>query len=73
MEKTITIKCPDCKNKLFRYRKTGKGSLLRMYYSCILKNWCIEENNEVSCPKCGHRIGIKDSSFIRFLGKLRVD
>jgi hypothetical protein len=59
----ITIKCSQCKRKIFKYNKIGKGRILRCWDTRIIEDYSIRCDNEVRC-KCGNVIGIKESKSI---------
>ncbi|MEP1444518.1 MAG: hypothetical protein ABJK37_00205 [Paraglaciecola sp.] len=48
-ESSVDVYCSRCKTQLFKYRKGGKGSLLKCFKQRITKDYtlfpCI-------CPKC---------------------
>lgn len=60
----ITIKCSQCKRKIFKYNKIGKGRILRCWDTRIIEDYSIRCDNEVRC-KCGNVIGIKESKSIK--------
>ncbi|MFO7814209.1 MAG: hypothetical protein R6V14_00455 [Halanaerobiales bacterium] len=54
----LTIKCSKCKNKLFKYKKIGKGKVLRCWKSKITRIYDTKvENGKLRCGKCGNIIG----------------
>lgn len=61
----ITIKCSACKSKIFKYRKIGKGRILRCYKKRIMRDYSKHENDKIKCKKCGKVIGIDRGSLIR--------
>ena len=70
--KTMNLKCPDCKRKIMKYKKIGKGFLLRCYKTKIKKNNLLQKGNEYFC-KCGLRIGIDENSYIKMLVSYKFD
>lgn len=58
----LTIKCARCKTKIMKYKKIGKGKVLRCYKDRITRLYdaCVEQN-ELKCGGCSTVIGtIKD-------------
>ncbi len=47
--KTIDIFCSGCKTQLYKYRKGGKGSLVKCFKERIVKDFTLTEGE---CPKC---------------------
>ncbi len=58
----LTIKCSKCKNKLFKYKKIGKGKVLSCWKSKITRVYdTTVENKLLKCGDCGNTIGeVKD-------------
>ena len=48
--KTVDIFCSQCKQQLFKYRKGGKGSLVKCFKERIVKDFT---HTLGSCPQCG--------------------
>ncbi|PSV38778.1 MULTISPECIES: hypothetical protein [unclassified Photobacterium] len=48
--KTVDIFCAKCKTLLFKYRKGGKGALVKCFKERIVKDFTIES---AICPECG--------------------
>ncbi|KPA53973.1 hypothetical protein [Photobacterium lucens] len=48
--KTVDICCSKCKTLLFKYRKGGKGALVKCFKERIVKDFTIEP---ATCPECG--------------------
>ncbi|GEK10893.1 hypothetical protein HUZ36_21125 [Pseudoalteromonas sp. McH1-7] len=48
--RTVDIFCASCKQKLFKYRKGGKGSLVKCFKERISQDFTAEQT---SCPSCG--------------------
>lgn len=61
----LTIKCSRCKSKLIKYRKIGKGKVLRCHKSKI-KNWydLYEDAGYYYCS-CGNIIGENKEKYIK--------
>ncbi|BBD07521.1 hypothetical protein [Desulfovibrio ferrophilus] len=54
----LTIRCANCKTKLWKYNKLGKGEVLRCHKARITKMLdAREQDGAIDCP-CGSRIGI---------------
>lgn len=47
--KTVDIFCSQCKTQLFKYRKGGKGSLVKCFKERIVKDFTQEP---CTCPGC---------------------
>lgn len=62
----LTIKCAKCKSKIMKYKKIGKGKVLRCWESKIkrLYNAEIKKDNLV-CGGCGNDIGIIKDEYIK--------
>jgi hypothetical protein len=60
----LTIKCAKCRQKLLKYRKIGKGRVLRCWYGRIEEDNTVREGDTVKC-KCGNTIGTADGQKIR--------
>ncbi|WP_293750628.1 hypothetical protein [uncultured Paraglaciecola sp.] len=48
-ESSVDIYCNGCKTQLFKYRKGGKGSLIKCFKQRITKDFTLVP---CSCPKC---------------------
>ena len=59
-----TIKCVKCKSKIFKYRKIGKGRVLRCWFGRIEEDYSVRENDLVKC-RCGNHIGTADNLKVR--------
>jgi ribosomal protein S27E len=48
--RTVDVSCAKCKTQLFKYRKGGKGALIKCF-----KERIVEDNAKVACtcPECG--------------------
>lgn len=61
----LTIKCAHCKTKILKYRKIGKGKVLRCYKDRITRTYKIKvEGNKLKCENCGSTIGIIKDNLI---------
>ena len=60
----LTIKCAKCHRKIFKYKKIGKGKLIRCYNKRIVQDYSVREGNQVKC-ECGNLIGIAEGNLIR--------
>jgi hypothetical protein len=61
----LIIRCSKCKEKIFRYRKIGKGKVLRCYKERIIKDYSIKEGIHVLCNKCKNVIGLDEGNLIK--------
>ena len=52
----ITIKCAACKRKILKYKKMGKGKVLKCYKDRIAKYYVPVSDTSLICP-CGQVIG----------------
>lgn len=48
--RTVDVFCAQCKTQLFKYRKGGKGSLVKCFQERISKDFTI---TPCICPECG--------------------
>lgn len=46
---TVNVYCQQCKTQLFRYRKGGKGALVKCFKDRISENFTLEP---CVCPTC---------------------
>lgn len=54
----LTIKCADCKTKIMKYKKIGKGKVLRCYRDRITRLYDYEVKDDLlKCGNCGKEIG----------------
>jgi hypothetical protein len=54
----LTIKCAGCKQKLFKYRKVGSGSVLRCHKERIQRHYSYRVlAGRLVCGGCGQVIG----------------
>lgn len=49
-EKTVQIYCSKCLTFLYKYRKAGKGSLVKAFHERIVED---ATNGDLKCPECG--------------------
>ncbi|MCK6263583.1 hypothetical protein KP803_09895 [Vibrio sp. ZSDE26] len=47
--RTVDIYCAKCKTQLYKYRKGGKGSLVKCFQERIVTDYTTEAG---TCPKC---------------------
>lgn len=47
--RTVDISCAKCKASLFKYRKGGKGALLKCFKERIVEDYCTQACH---CPNC---------------------
>ena len=47
--RTVQIFCAKCRFQLFKYRKGGKGALVKCFKERIVEDYTIEEG---VCPSC---------------------
>lgn len=47
--KTVDIYCSKCKTQLFKYRKAGKGALVKCFKERIVTDFC---KTACTCPNC---------------------
>ncbi len=64
----ITIKCAKCGDKLLRYKKIGKGKILRCYFDRIFEDKTVKKDGKVYC-KCGNFIGVYEKNYIKMRQK----
>ncbi|NQZ07375.1 MAG: hypothetical protein HRT35_09470 [Algicola sp.] len=55
--KTVDVYCAKCKAPLFKYRKGGKGSLVKCFKERISKDYTVEP---CICPNC-HGVFARDT------------
>lgn len=70
--KTMTLKCKGCKKKLFKYKKIGKGKLIKMYKTKIRADNAIHKNGYVYCS-CGKSFGRETKNYIKVYGKFKFE
>lgn len=54
--KTVDIYCKGCNQRLFKYRKAGKGALVKCFKARIKQNFT---EIPCTCPQC-HKIFARD-------------
>jgi len=60
----ITIKCKKCGRKIFKYKKIGKGRVLRCYKDRIVRIYPLKKKENIFCL-CGKLIGIDEGKWIK--------
>ena len=60
----IIIKCAQCKRKILKYKKIGKGRILRCYKDRIVKVYTVRHQENVQCM-CGKIIGVDEGKWIK--------
>lgn len=60
----INIKCAQCKRKLLKYNKIGKGRILRCYKARIVKYYPVRNRENLQC-ECGQLIGVDQGKWIK--------
>ena len=53
----LTIKCAKCKDKLLKYKKIGKGKVLKCWESKITRIYGEIKDDKLFCKGCGNEIG----------------
>jgi len=48
--RTVDIYCAKCKSQLFKYRKGGKGALIKCFKERIVEDYT---HTPCTCPQCG--------------------
>lgn len=48
-EKSVDIYCSKCRTQLFKYKKGGKGALVKCFKERIVQNYVTEARK---CPNC---------------------
>ncbi len=69
---TMTIRCKGCKKKLFKYKKIGRGWLIRMHKSKIKSDHAEYRDGYVFCS-CGKKFGRDDGDYIKVYGKYKFE
>lgn len=49
-ERTVRISCAKCHSVLYKYKKGGKGALVKCFVERIVEDHTIEK---CQCPNCG--------------------
>ncbi|WP_162064108.1 hypothetical protein [Vibrio taketomensis] len=65
--KTVEIYCSSCKFQLFKYRKGGKGSLVKCFKERIVEDFTLVS---CICPSCGREFARE--SLIRGVPALKI-
>ena len=60
----ITIRCNKCKSRIFKYKKVGRGHILKCYKSRILEDNAVYDEKKVLCS-CGNEIGVDKGTYIK--------
>jgi len=60
----IIIRCKQCKRKIFRYVKIGKGKIWHCWKNRIVEDFSIHNGKNINC-QCGNLIGIDDGKWIK--------
>lgn len=60
----LTIKCLNCKKKIFRYKKIGKGRLWHCWKDRIIEDYSVRDGSKIKC-QCGNSIGIDEGEWIK--------
>lgn len=64
----LIVRCAACRRKLFRYRKIGKGEVLRCHKERITRLFEAEERDgRLWCP-CGRAVGVDMGTRWNMLG-----
>ena len=67
--KTVDIFCSKCKSQLFKYRKAGKGALIKCFKERISVDFTIVN---CTCPNCGNVFAretlIRGTPALKFIG-----
>ncbi|GAB6099213.1 hypothetical protein JCM16358_10920 [Halanaerocella petrolearia] len=53
----LTIKCARCKDKVLKYKKIGKGRVLRCWEEKITRIYGKIKNDKLICQNCANIIG----------------
>ncbi|WP_026375429.1 hypothetical protein [Aestuariibacter salexigens] len=48
-KRTVLISCMHCKTNLFKYRKGGKGALVKCFVERITEDYT---HDKIHCPQC---------------------
>jgi len=60
----ILIKCAQCKRKIFRYVKIGKGRIWHCWKNRIVEDFSVHNGKNINCL-CGNLIGVDDGKWIK--------
>lgn len=65
----LTIKCAKCKAKIIKYKKIGRGKILRCWKNKIRRVYDGEVNEgRLICGNCGNIIGEMESDYVKMNG-----
>jgi hypothetical protein len=66
----LVLRCAYCRKKLWRYRKIGKGEVLRCHKERIDKDYgnCSADGEKIRCS-CGKDIAIDKGSYYKMILK----
>ena len=63
----LTLRCADCKAKLWKYQKYGQGEVLRCHKQRISKMISsVEKDGRIYCT-CGNDVGIDKGTFYKMI------
>ncbi|TAP37137.1 hypothetical protein EYR97_06505 [Alteromonas sp. KUL42] len=65
--KTVQIFCAKCRCKLFKYRKGGKGALVKCFIERLVEDYTTQEG---VCPSCQSQFA--RSAIIRGVPALKI-
>ncbi|MGB0898143.1 MAG: hypothetical protein ACPGSN_02745 [Psychrobium sp.] len=65
--KTVDVYCQSCKTQLYKYRKGGKGALVKCFKERIAQDYTLVS---CTCPKC-HQIFARET-LIRGVGAFKM-
>jgi hypothetical protein len=60
----IIIKCTRCKRKILKYKKIGRGRVIRCYKDRIMKIYPIQDQQNLQCS-CGEYIGVDEGKWFK--------
>ncbi len=60
----IVITCARCRQKVLKYKKIGKGRILRCYKDRITRVYSGQIRNDLRCS-CGQLIGIDEGKWYK--------
>jgi tRNA U54 and U55 pseudouridine synthase Pus10 len=64
---TIKVICKKCSERLYKYRKEGKGHLIKCFVDGIIKDYT---RGDLRCPKCGQLFARLSQFKGRFVHKI---
>lgn len=66
---SVDIYCAKCRCHLYKYKKGGKGALVKCFKERIVKDFTIDE---ATCPQCGQIFAkdtlIRGTPALKFVG-----